>query len=603
MTQTLAESIRQLMASGRTDVAERELRTRLEQSPDAYELHLLLSHVAGARGDTDEALGHALRARTLAPASIEVQFAAACLLAHAGRYSEAVASFRHVVGRQPERGDAWRLLALALLQAHPGDATPALGALRRAHRLSPSSKTLRLLADAEFDAGFPEDALPLWRQIHEAEPRDAQATLRYGETLNRLGEQQSTVALLRASVAERPHDAELWTALGQTYEDRGDPAQARECYEQAATLKPDWAFPLGGLLGVMRGDTPAQQVAKAMALMERPELPDAERALLGYELGKALDAQGRYDAAMASWDAANMARRRQIGTGSLSEFEAPLGRARRVFTTEVLDRYASLGSQDERFVFIVGMPRSGTTLTEQIIASHPRAHGGGELAHLPLIVRTFPYLEDGRHRSWDEMIHADPPTWLQAAIERYTRGALRHSPAGAIRVIDKAPLNFFNLGLIALMFPHAKVIWCRRDPRDLALSIYGENFALEERLATDLASIGRYILLQEEVMRHWQSLLPDRILESSYEQLANDLEGNARRLVGFCGLEWSDECLDFHRNDRGVQTPSRWQVKQPIHTRSIGRWRHYQAHMGPLLQVLEADGAWSATPHPSKPSG
>ena len=162
-------------------------------------------------------------------------------------------------------------------------------------------------------------------------------------------------------------------------------------------------------------------------------------------------------------------------------------------------------------------------------------------------------------------------------------------PPDALRLIDKAPLNFNELGLISLLFPQARVIWCRRDPRDIAVSVYGENFALEERLASDLADIGHYINQQTRLMRHWQAELPLPVLELRYEDLATDPETQARRLVEFAGLPWDRACLEFHRSERGVQTPSRWQVKQPIYTRSIGRWRHYQDHLAPLLAVLAPD--------------
>ena len=170
-------------------------------------------------------------------------------------------------------------------------------------------------------------------------------------------------------------------------------------------------------------------------------------------------------------------------------------------------------------------------------------------------------------------------------------------PPDALRLIDKAPLNFNELGLISLLFPRARVIWCRRDPRDIAVSVYGENFALDERLANDLGDIGHYINFQTRLMRHWQATLSLPILELVYEDLATCPEPQARRIVDFAGLPWHSACLEFHKNERGVQTPSRWQVKQPIYTRSIGRWKHYQEHLAPLLQVLEPDTypVWSAS--------
>jgi len=270
----------------------------------------------------------------------------------------------------------------------------------------------------------------------------------------------------------------------------------------------------------------------------------------------------------------------------------------RTMTRERLDhrRRRWRGNLDSRPLFIVGMPRSGTTLTEQILAAHPSGFGCGELPDIGLIVRNLP-LSVGPGATWPASIDEIPDDALDDAADRYLRAATRGAPPDALRLIDKAPLNFNELGLISLLFPQARVIWCRRDPRDIAVSVYGENFALDERLANDLGDIGHYINFQTQLMRHWQATLSLPILELVYEELATCPEPQARRIVDFAGLPWHSACLEFHKNERGVQTPSRWQVKQPIYTRSIGRWKHYQEHLAPLLQVLEPDTypVWSAS--------
>ena len=232
---------------------------------------------------------------------------------------------------------------------------------------------------------------------------------------------------------------------------------------------------------------------------------------------------------------------------------------------------------------MVGTPPSGTTLTEQILAAHPLGHGCGELPDIALIANQLA-----------AMLPADDPATVPAgllaeAATRYLRAATRKAPPQARCLVDKAPLNFFHLGLVARLFPRARVIWCRRDPRDIAVSVYAENFALDERLATDLGDIGHYINLQTRLMRHWQAQLPLPVMELVYEELALDPEPVARRLVAFAGLEWDPSCLEFHRSERGVQTPSRWQVRQPIYTRSIGRWHRHAEALAPLLATLDAD--------------
>jgi hypothetical protein len=309
--------------------------------------------------------------------------------------------------------------------------------------------------------------------------------------------------------------------------------------------------------------------------------------MLGYEMGKVFDARAEHAAAMRSWHDANAARRRERG-----DFD-PAALARRIdatittFDAAFFDRIEAVEdrSDDSRPVFVVGMPRSGTTLTEQILAAHPQVFGAGELLELALIARTLP-TADGSPSGWPPPMDALAPGALAGATRRYLDSATRFAPSDAARIVDKEPLNFHLLGLAAAMFPQARVIWCRRDPRDIAISIYGENFSLDEPFATSLQGIGHYIRAQERLMRHWQSVLPLPILELHYETLVTDLEPQAKRLVEFLGLAWDPACLRFHESAGFVQTPSRWQVRQPVHARSIGRWRPYGPDLAPLLAVL-----------------
>ena len=332
------------------------------------------------------------------------------------------------------------------------------------------------------------------------------------------------------------------------------------------------------------------RVAEAQALLAGGQLPDADQALLGYELGKVFDGRGEHAAALAAWDAANAARRREAGEPDVPALERRVEATMAVFDRALLARAGELGDPDERPVFVVGMPRSGTTLLEQMLAAHPQVHGAGELPDVSLIARDLPSRR-GRPQQWPHILEDIALDPLPAAAKRYLAAALRQAPAGTARVVDKYPMNYYLLGLVALMFPKARVLWCRRDPRDVAISIYGENFALAERLATRLDGIGHLVRLQSRLMRHWQAVLSLPILEVRYEDVAADTETQARRALGFLGLDWDPACLDFHRSERGVQTPSRWQVRQPVHTRSIGRWRHYENELAPLLSVLGDDPA------------
>ncbi|MBE2292864.1 MAG: sulfotransferase [Xanthomonadaceae bacterium] len=585
---SLLQHAASLEREGRRGPALDALRAAMAAAGADPQPQLAIAQAAMRLGEPGLALAAMQRALELVPGDPALHFQFACLLAHEGRPGEAVGHFQATLAAQPGHAQAWYLLGLALQRS--GRHGDALAALRRTHALAPDHPRLpAALAEAEFHAGYPDDALPLWQAQLQARPDDLHALLRTAETCNRLGRHDEALALLGEAAARQPH-GDLWMALAQTAEDVGDRDAARRAYRAALDGQPGWAFPISGLLGLDRGKADDALVTQAQVLMADSALPDPDRALIGYELGKVLDGRGRYDDAIECWHQANAARRRMIGPGDPRGFARAVDRIIATLDRPRLQARSARwpGNPDRRPLLVVGMPRSGTTLTEQILAAHPAGHGCGELPDIALAARNLATAA-GPGRDWPECIDAVPDAALETAARRYLAAASRHAPAAALRLVDKAPLNFVHLGLVALLFPHARVVWCRRDPRDIAVSVYGENFALEEKLASDLGDIGHYINQQTRLMRHWQAQLPLPVLELHYEELATDPEAQARRLVEFAGLEWDPACLDFHRSDRGVQTPSRWQVKQPIYTRSIGRWRHYERHLGPLLEALDAD--------------
>lgn len=576
-----------LLQQGALEEAGRRLARLLDQAPGHAATHQLAAQLATRRGRPDLALQHMGEACRLAPDRAEIHFQLACLQAHGGQLQPALEHFRIATRRLPDFAEGWLYLGTTLVRARRD--AEALAPLRRAHELAPDdARALRALADVEFRTGWPADALPLWQALLERRADDVQARLRTGESLSRLGFQAQAVGCFREGVQLLPDSDALWLALAQAEEDNGDRDAARRSYEQALALHPEWPFALGCLLGLLRGQAPDALLDRAALVLQGDALADDDRALLGYALGKAHDARGDYRRAMACWHDANAARRRVAGTPDPTVLRQRVDRIVDAFRPELFAAAAASASDDERFVFIVGMPRSGTTLTEQILASHPQVHGCGELPDIGMVARHLA-AETPATMGWPGTMALLEPDVLRDSIARYAAAATRHAPATASRLVDKEPLNFFHLGLIALMFPRARIIWCRRDPRDTAVSIYGENFALDETLATSLAGIGHYINQQARLMRHWQASLPLSILECRYEELVAAPEAQSRRLVEFIGLPWDPACLEFHSSTRAVQSPSRWQVRQPVHTRSAGRWRHYAADLDPLLEVLEAD--------------
>ena len=243
-----------------------------------------------------------------------------------------------------------------------------------------------------------------------------------------------------------------------------------------------------------------------------------------------------------------------------------------MFTPDFFAQSRNWGEFSELPVFIVGMPRSGTSLVEQIAASHPDVFGAGELKDVGNIASSLSFGQIQRGPIND--------------AARKELDHLRNLGGSSLRMIDKMPANVEYLGLIAMLFPAARVIICRRDPRDTCLSCFFQHFEAGNLYAFDLNHCGRHHLQTDRLIAHWLKVLPLRMLQVRYEGLVADLEEQSRRIISFLGLPWNPACLSFHQTERTVLTASDWQVRQPIYTRSVGRWRNYERHLGPLFKAL-----------------
>ena len=439
--------------------------------------------------------------------------------------------------------------------------------------------------------GRHREAEALYTAILDADPKFADALHLKGLLAGDRQDFGQAAALIIRAMELQPGTAVFHHNLAGVYGVLGRFGEAEEHFRQAIRLKPDYPeayFNLAGSVRFTGGEPEFEAVGRLLA---RPDISQADRCFLHFSAAKMYDDIGDYDRAFEHCDAGNQAR------GA----EADPARDQRhatdsiaTFTPARLALHEGRGHPSRVPVFIVGMPRSGTSLVEQILASHPQGFGAGELVDIRSIALALPgHAAEGA--SYPSCIAAMGAQVFEGFAESYLARITARAP-GARRIVDKNPLNFEHLGLIAMMFPGAAVVHCRRHPLDTCVSCYFQNFRQAQEYAFDMARLADFYGYSHRLMDHWRTVLPNPVLELRYEETVADPEGQTRLLLEHCGLDWDDACATPHRTDRPVPTASRWQARQPVYRTSVGRWRHYERHitvlrerLGPLVEAYESE--------------
>jgi tetratricopeptide (TPR) repeat protein len=467
-----------------------------------------------------------------------------------------------------------------------GDFTGALEAFRHSIKLSPHSAApwvgLAKLLEANNQL---EDTRECLKQATLAEPKYLIARQQLALAHQRLGYIEEAKIEYQRALALDPNSAATHFSVGQLLEDIGEAQAAADAYRKAIALAPSKQDALANLLGLGRYVDISSELKKAQGLL--PTLPLPERSLLGYGVGKAQEQQKNYTAAFNAYEIANDARRQASGRFDRRAFDTRIEKIVTLFSAGFFEARKGWGNASEHPAFIVGLPRSGTTLTEQIISSHPDCFGAGELNTLTDLATGTPDRLGKAEPSWPTCAPELDQLQLYALGQDYLEQARIRAPAESIRVVDKQPLNFWHLGLVAIALPGARIIHCTRDIRDCGLSIFAHNFNTQQNWSTDLEDIAHYWRGYQRLMHHWASVTELQFLEVCYEDTVLDVEASAHSLLDFLDLPWDDSVLAFHENKRAVQTPSRWQVRQPVYKSSIARWQHYGDKLKPLSEAAE----------------
>ena len=472
--------------------------------------------------------------------------------AKAGEFARAGLVLEEVLRRAPAHEEAAR--RLAELAPHAGRGEAAIAALRTARLAAPASAVIQAsLASLLYSGGRVEEALSAWERAAELAPHDATVHNRRGLACADAGRLEEAEASFRRAVDI-------------------DPLLPGACLNLARCRRFDAAD--SGL------------VARIEALLSH-RIEALLAADLHFALGKIRDDLGEVAPAAVHLRAANRLVRGTVDFDAGRHARA-VGALIETFDAALFARLAGAGWPGEGPVFIVGMPRSGTSLVEQILAAHPAVRGGGERRDLDRIARRIRHVTGSRER-YPRCAAELAPEDADALGREYLERGPRPGP-GECRVTDKLPANFLHLGLVALLLPRARIVHCRRDPRDVALSVFAQQFAEGHVWAYAFEDIAAFHLAYQRLMAHWRAALPRPFLDLDYEELVREPEPACRRLLAFCGLRWDPACLDFHRHRRVVATASNWQVRQPLYRRSVERWRLYAPHLPELIGSLERAG-------------
>ncbi|MGH6954442.1 MAG: tetratricopeptide repeat protein [Alphaproteobacteria bacterium] len=537
-----------LKRAGRIEDARAAVERALAIDPRLAEAHVNLGNLLAACRDTTAAMASYDRALSIKPDLAEAHYARANLVKEQGDFRSAAEGYVKAVTIRPGYAIAHNNLGSAFLEMR--DLDQAVKAYREAIRIRP-----------EYAAAWSNLASAL-NQRHEVEP-----AMRAGERALELD----------------PGMAEAHYMMGICFEQLGRFEEAKEWQNQALALKPELGEAHLHLAMSEKVESPGEEIDRVERLLANGTLTRRQRLSACFALGKLYDDLGEYDKAFPRFREGNELKKAELNF-SQENIRAQVDGVIKAFDGTFFGERAGIGSPSELPVFVLGMPRSGTTLTEQIIASHAQVHGGGELPLLPELAAKLHELlgTDVRFPDCATLIGRDNAPALAA---HYLEPLRAHS-ADALRITDKLPVNFLRVGLIAALLPRARIVHTRRDPLDTCLSCYFQNFARGLHFSYDLASLGFYYREYERVMAHWRDVLPGRMFEVRYEDLVANQEERSRQIIAHCGLEWDPRCLAFHEHERAVRTSSFWQVRQRLYASSVGRWRHYERHLGPLKESL-----------------
>lgn len=569
----------------RKDYARAETcqKKALELAPNLLTALNNLGSIKRELKDKEGAIEYYRQVLAIAPDYLETINNLGAVLTELEHPEEALTELLKVIRARPGYADAHCNIGNAFLLLEDFD--KALAAFNQTLALMPDNPAALLgLARTYKEKDALDEARAAVEQALALAPEKAEAYSLSGDIYTRIETYEEAEAAYRQALALDENGLGAHLGMGQLQMELGQLDAAQASYRRAMEIDPEEVAPHVFMAQARKIKPGDDTLTRLEAEAEHIDTLPPTRALsLHFALGKAYDDLKEYDRAFPHFAAGCRIKRAHIQYDAGIQDQVTQN-IRDFFSQETLARLRGAGDPSDLPIFVLGMPRSGTTLTETIIASHPDVHGAGELRDL-LALANQPK-EGMASEGYPLSMHGLTQDDLTRMGARYVAG-LRQRSATARHITDKMPANFLAVGLIHLMLPNAKIIHVKRNAADICLSGFTKLFNNSQYHTYDLAEMGRYYVNYAKVMEHWRSVLPeDAFLEVQYEELVTDKEAQTRRLIAFCGLKWNDACLESHKTERSVKTASITQVRQPVYTSSIERWRRYEKHLHPLFEAL-----------------
>jgi tetratricopeptide (TPR) repeat protein len=577
-----------LHQQGKLSEAEQLYLAVLQLNPDSAEAHHNLGTALAQLNRLEEAIAHFEKAVDIRPDSPETRNNFGNALARLNRLNESILQYEKALevsrhNAEPYLRGCYNLgVSLQALNRHE----EAISYYVRAIAIKPDyAEAYNGLGDALMNCERAAEALGYYEKLAAIRPDLAEAHNNLGVSLHALNRESEAITHFTKALAIRSNYADAHGNLGLALESIGRIEEATTAYEKAIEHAPTIARFYRWLFHCKKAVAGDRQLAAMFELAQHvASLPRGEQIELHFALGKAYADLKQYEMSFRHLLEGNALKRQELAYDE-AETLFMFDRIRAVFSPELIASKAGRGDPSAEPIFILGMPRSGSTLIEQILASHPRVFGAGELNDFGRTVRSLS-VQLGGHLQFLEQVKTLSDEDLLRLGNRYVC-RIRNMAPNADRVTDKAPSNFRFAGLIHLALPNARIIHARRDPIDTCVSCFSTLFSRGQSFAYDLSELGRYYRAYERLMDHWRATLPEGVmLEVSYEELVADFEEQARRIVAHCGLAWHEACLAFYKTQRPVKSASAPQVYQPLYTTSVGNGRWYGNLLQPLLDAL-----------------